>query len=42
MGGVRSGVNGTPTFFINGRRFDGNWSGDGLVVAIESILGKRR
>ena len=25
-GGVRSGVNGTPTFFINGYRFDGNWS----------------
>jgi len=25
-GGVRSGVNGTPTFFINGSRFDGNWS----------------
>ena len=24
--GVRSGVNGTPTFFINGRRFDGNWA----------------
>jgi len=25
-GGVRSGVNGTPTFFINGVRYDGNWS----------------
>jgi protein-disulfide isomerase len=25
-GGVRSGVNGTPTFFINGYRFDGNWA----------------
>jgi len=25
-GGVRSGVNGTPTFFINGSRFDGNWT----------------
>jgi protein-disulfide isomerase len=24
--GVRSGVNGTPTFFINGTRFDGNWT----------------
>ena len=24
-GGVRSGVNGTPTFFINGVRFDGDW-----------------
>lgn len=25
-GGVRSGVNGTPTFFINGVRFDGDWT----------------
>lgn len=24
-GGVRSGVNGTPTFFVNGMRFDGDW-----------------
>jgi protein-disulfide isomerase len=24
--GVRSGVNGTPTFFINGMRYDGDWS----------------
>src|SRR5690606_29862238 len=24
--GVRSGVNGTPTFFINGERYDGQWS----------------
>ena len=25
-GGVRSGVNGTPTFFINGERYDGDWT----------------
>lgn len=24
--GVRSGVNGTPSFFINGARYDGNWT----------------
>ena len=24
--GVRSGVNGTPTFFINGARYDGPWA----------------
>lgn len=24
-GGVRSGVEGTPTFFINGERYEGNW-----------------
>jgi protein-disulfide isomerase len=26
MGGIRSGVNGTPTFFVNGTRFDGDWT----------------
>ena len=36
MSGARSGVNGTPTFFINGERFDGNWTDvDVFVSAIE-------
>ena len=36
MSGVRSGVNGTPTFFINGRRFDGDWTTvDSFVAALE-------
>jgi protein-disulfide isomerase len=26
VSGVRSGVNGTPTFFINGARYDGDWA----------------
>ena len=34
-GGVRSGVNGTPTFFINGKRHDGSYQFDDLLVAIE-------
>ena len=34
-GGVRSGVNGTPTFFINGQRHDGPWDFEGLRTAIE-------
>ncbi|MGH2633804.1 MAG: DsbA family protein, partial [Tepidiformaceae bacterium] len=25
MSGVRSGVNGTPTFFVNGQRYDDSW-----------------
>ena len=34
-GGVRSGVNGTPTFFINGVRFDGDWTDvDAFIEAI--------
>ena len=36
LGGVRSGVNATPTFFINGERFDGDWRDmEQLAVAIE-------
>ena len=34
-GGVRSGVNGTPTFFINGERYDGSWGDvDGFADAL--------
>ena len=33
--GVRSGVNGTPTFFMNGERLDGPWDFEGLMKAIE-------
>jgi protein-disulfide isomerase len=35
MSGVRSGVNGTPTFFINGLRHDGPFDFDSLSAAIE-------
>jgi protein-disulfide isomerase len=38
LGGVRSGVNGTPTFFINGRRHDGSFDFPHLVAAIEAQL----
>jgi protein-disulfide isomerase len=39
MSGVRSGVNGTPTFFINGRRFDGDWTSvDTFVAALEAAV----
>jgi protein-disulfide isomerase len=37
--GVRSGVNGTPTFFINGQRHDGSYDFDSLVEAIAQVLG---
>jgi protein-disulfide isomerase len=36
MGGVRSGVNGTPTFFINGQRHDGTFAYEDLVAAIDA------
>jgi protein-disulfide isomerase len=37
--GIRSGVNGTPTFFVNGRRFDGDW-GDpaGFTAALREAI----
>jgi protein-disulfide isomerase len=36
-GGVRSGVNGTPTFFINGVRYDGPWDVDSLTARLERV-----
>jgi len=33
MSGIRGGVNGTPTFFINGVRFDGNWTSSSEFLA---------
>jgi protein-disulfide isomerase len=30
MSGVKSGVNGTPSFFINGQRYDGSWDDGSL------------
>jgi len=38
MGGLTSGVNGTPTFFIDGRRHDGAFEFDDLARAIEAQL----
>jgi len=37
-GGVRSGVNGTPTFFINGVRYEGVPEFEDLVDAIDAEL----
>ena len=36
--GVRSGVNGTPTFFINGARHDGPFDLASLLAAIEEAV----
>jgi protein-disulfide isomerase len=41
MDGVRSGVNGTPTFFINGTRFDDSWDEETLGAAIEHAIAGR-
>lgn len=36
--GMRSGVNATPTFFINGEKFTGDWARGGLGELLEEIL----
>jgi protein-disulfide isomerase len=37
--GVRSGVNGTPTFFISGARFDGDWQNvEEFALALQGAL----
>ena len=38
QGGVRSGVNGTPAFFINARRYDGSYQYAELRTAITDQL----
>jgi len=37
-GGVRSGANGTPTFFINGHRHDGSFDFETLASAIQQAM----
>lgn len=39
--GVRSGVNGTPTFFINAQRHDGSFDYETLLRAIQEKTGER-
>jgi protein-disulfide isomerase len=41
LNGARSGVNGTPTFFINGVRHDGPWDLTSLMTAIEEAAAER-
>jgi protein-disulfide isomerase len=37
LSGVRSGVNGTPTFFMNGARYDGSRDVESMVGALEFV-----
>jgi protein-disulfide isomerase len=36
LGGIRSGVNGTPCFFVNGQRHDGAYDAMSISAAIET------
>jgi len=42
MSGVRSGVNGTPTFYINGARHDDSYDLDTLLAALERAAASER
>ena len=39
LDGERSGVEGTPTFFINGARYEGSLDLEGLLAAVEEAAG---
>ncbi|MCG2617431.1 DsbA family protein [Terrimonas sp. NA20] len=36
--GVRSGVNGTPTFFVDGRKYGGSWEPEAFAAFLNSRL----
>jgi predicted DsbA family dithiol-disulfide isomerase len=38
MSGIRSGVNGTPTFFVNGVRHNGGYDPESLLGAIQALV----
>jgi protein-disulfide isomerase len=42
MSGVRSGVNGTPTFYINGARHDDSYEIETLLAALERAAASER
>jgi protein-disulfide isomerase len=37
-GGIRSGVNGTPTFFVNGVRYDASWALEPFAEYLQQVL----
>jgi len=40
--GVRSGVNGTPSFYINGARYDGSFDTETLLTALQRATASER
>ena len=37
MSGVRSGVNGTPSFYVNGAKYEGSYAVDDLLAELERV-----
>lgn len=42
LSGVRSGVNGTPCFYINGIRYDDSWDIETFTERLEDIVNSKR
>jgi protein-disulfide isomerase len=42
LSGVRSGVNGTPSFYINGARYDGSFDTETLLTALQRATASER
>jgi protein-disulfide isomerase len=42
LGGVRSGVNGTPTFYLNGARHDESFDTETLLTALQRARATER
>jgi protein-disulfide isomerase len=42
LGGVHSGVNGTPTFYIDNIRYNGSWDLETLLKTLNSTIEKAR
>ena len=40
LSGIRSGVNGTPTFYINGMRYNDSWDQETLTKTLKDIINK--
>ena len=38
LSGIRSGVNGTPTFYLNGRRYNNSWDVETLTASLRSVI----
>lgn len=36
-GGLRSGVNGTPSFFVNGQKYEGDYTAQSIIEYIRSL-----
>jgi protein-disulfide isomerase len=42
ISGVRSGVNGTPTFFLNGVRYNDSWDYEALLDRLQFIIEQKQ